>query len=65
MNNTFKISGMHCGACQKVIEKKLMKIEGVEKVSVELSGEAIVTANRSINIDEVELALKGTDYKVS
>ena len=56
---------MHCGACQKVIEKKLMKIEGVEKVSVELSGEAIVTANRSINIDEVKLALKGTDYKVS
>lgn len=64
MNNTFKISGMHCGACQKVIEKKLMKIEGVKKVNVELSGEAVITANRSINIDEVKLALEGTDYKV-
>lgn len=65
MNNTFKISGMHCGACQKVIEKKLMKIEGVEKVNVELSGEVIITAGRSINRDEVILALKGTDYQVS
>lgn len=60
-----KISGMHCGACQKVIEKKLMKIEGVEKVNVELSGEAAITANRSIKIDEIKLALKGTDYQVS
>lgn len=55
---------MHCGACQKVIEKKLMKIEGVEKVNVELSGEAIITAKRPINIDEVRLALEGTDYQV-
>lgn len=64
ITTNIKISGMHCGACQKVIEKKLMKIEGVEKVNVELSGEAIITANRSINIDEVKLALKGTGYNL-
>ncbi len=64
MNTTLKVSGIHCGACQKVIEKKLMKIDGTSKVNVELSGEVIITANRAINIDEVKVALEGTDYQV-
>lgn len=56
---------MHCQACQKVIEKKLMKVEGVSKVIALLSGEVTVTANRSITSDEVKLALEGTEYQVN
>lgn len=63
--NKFKVLGMHCGACQKVIEKKLSKIEGVTGVTAQLNGDVSVLANRSVNIDEVKLALQGTDYKVS
>lgn len=63
--NKFKVLGMHCGACQKVIEKKLSKIEGVTGVTAQLSGDVSVLANRSVNIDEVKLALQDTDYTVS
>ncbi|HCE30946.1 hypothetical protein A2778_05660 [Candidatus Daviesbacteria bacterium RIFCSPHIGHO2_01_FULL_40_24] len=65
MENKFKVLGMHCQACQKVIEKKLMKIEGVSQVIALLSGEVTVVANRSITSDEVKLALEGTEYQIS
>lgn len=51
--------------CQKVIEKKLMKINGVSQVIALLSGEVTVAANRLVTIDEVKLALEGTEYQVS
>ncbi len=63
--NKFKVSGMHCGACQKVIEKKISKIEGVDGVSVSPDGDLSVSASRSISLDEVKLALEGTEYIVS
>lgn len=65
MDNKFKVSGMHCGACQKVIEKKLSRIEGVTTVSASLDGDVLISANRSIDRDEVQLALEGTEYAVS
>lgn len=65
MQSNFKVLGMHCGACQKVIERKLMKIKGTVKINVELNGEVIITANRSINTDEIKLALEGTGYQVN
>ncbi|MBI2338102.1 heavy-metal-associated domain-containing protein [Candidatus Daviesbacteria bacterium] len=64
MDNKFKILGMHCGACQKLIEKKLSKIDGVLTVNAQLSGDVSVSANRSINPDEIRLALEGTDYQI-
>lgn len=65
MTNTFKILGMHCQACQKIIEKKLLKISGVTIVTADLTGEVTVQADRSISTDEVKLALEGTDFEVS
>lgn len=56
---------MHCGACQKVIEKKLSKIEGVTGVSASLDGDVLISAGRVIDRDEVQLALEGTEYIVS
>ncbi len=65
MNNKFKVLGMHCGACQKVIEKKLSKIMGVSEVSAQIDGEVTIMANRSMSLEEVKLALEGTEYAVS
>ncbi|OGH11785.1 MAG: hypothetical protein A2857_04825 [Candidatus Levybacteria bacterium RIFCSPHIGHO2_01_FULL_36_15] len=64
MDNKFKILGMHCQACQKVIEKKLMKINGVLRVITQLSGKVTIVANRLVTANEVKLALEGTDYQV-
>ncbi len=58
------IQGMHCEACQKIIQRRLGKIEGILEVQAPLSGEISILANRSISIDEVKTALEGTDYLV-
>lgn len=61
---TFKVLGIHCEACQKVIERKLMKIGGVSQIKVELNGSVIITADRLILLDEVKQSLEGTDYTI-
>lgn len=63
--SNFKVLGMHCSACQKVIEKKISKIEGVSGVSAQLSGDVLISADHTISMNEVKLALEGTDYQVS
>lgn len=60
----FKVLGIHCQSCQKVIERKLMKISGVSQIKVELNGLAIITANRLVSLDEVKQSLEGTDYTI-
>ena len=67
MKNTsqFQLSGLTCGACEKIITKKLKTIEGVIDVQVSsLNGIASVIAPRTIDQQEIESALQGTHYKV-
>ena len=61
----FQLSGLTCGACEKVISKRLQKIDGVQEVHVSSqNGATSITASRPISEDEVILALEGTHYKV-
>ena len=40
---TLKITGMHCGGCSANVEKALKNLEGVSKVTVNLTeGKAVV-----------------------
>ncbi len=60
-----QLSGLTCDACEKVISKRLQKIEGVQEVHVTAqNGVTSITASRSISKDEVVRALEGTHYKV-
>lgn len=60
-----QLSGLTCGACEKVISKRLQKIEGVHEVHVSSETEVTsITASRSISKEEVISALEGTHYKV-
>lgn len=60
-----QLSGLTCDACEKVISKRLQKIEGVQEVHVTAqNGATSITASRSISKDEVVRALEGTHYKV-
>lgn len=60
-----QLSGLTCGACEKVISKRLQKIEGVQEVQVSSqNGVTSITASRPISKDEVITALEGTHYKV-
>lgn len=60
-----KLSGLTCQACQKLVAKTLMKIDGVKDVIVELeTGKTTILADHIIPVIEVEHALKYTAYQV-
>lgn len=61
----FQVSGLHCEACVKLITLKVKQISGVTDFSVSSDGEAKLTANREVNLNEVQDALKGTGYTVT
>lgn len=61
----FQLSGLTCGACEKIISKRLKTIEGVVDVQVSsLNGVTSVIASRTIDQQEIKSALQGTHYKV-
>lgn len=60
----FKVEGLTCQACQKIIQKKLGKVTGVNGVSVELDGKLEIKSEREIAKSELVEALKDTDYKI-
>lgn len=63
---TFQLSGLHCGSCKKISEKRVQKIEGVTEATTNLeTGDLTITGNRSIAKEEITKALEGTDYQVN
>lgn len=57
-----QLSGLTCGACQKLVSKRIKSVKGVEEVNVELSGKTAIKARREILEDEIKKALEGTKY---
>ena len=57
------ITGTHCPACKKLIEKRIMTIAEVNSVDVDFSsGETKITADKEITKVEINKILEGTDY---
>lgn len=64
-NQTIQLQGMSCSACQKVVEKRLSKIEGITAVAVDVgAGTAAITAAREIAIEEMQRVLEDTHYTI-
>lgn len=64
MSQKLQLSGLTCSACQKLITKRIMKIEGIKEVNVELNGKTEIDAQRNISQEEIMKALEGTEYKI-
>lgn len=64
MTQKVKLNGLTCGACQKLISKRISKIDGVDSVSVELNGHTDIIAQRAIANNEIIKALEGTQYNL-
>ncbi|RJQ36958.1 heavy-metal-associated domain-containing protein [Candidatus Microgenomates bacterium] len=65
MFTNIKLKGLTCFACQKVVEKRLKNLNGVEEVLVELeSGNVKISGERKMEKEEILKALQGTDYKL-
>ncbi len=64
MITTVTISGIHCDACLKLIQRRLAKIPGVQDLTVEKTGKTTITGERKTTSSEIQDALIGTDYKI-
>lgn len=62
---TINITGTHCQACKKLVEKRIMAISGVDKVDVDyLTGKTQITADNEITRDKIAKALEGMPYEI-
>jgi copper chaperone CopZ len=64
MTQKIKLTGLTCVACQKLISKRISKIDGVENVDVALDGETNINAARAISNEEIMNVLEGTKYQI-
>ncbi len=63
--HTFKITNLTCGACVKLSESVLSKIDGVVSVAIDLStGLGQLQSARVITKDEMSNALKSVSKEV-
>ena len=64
-SKTFPIIGMHCASCAKLIERQLLKTEGVNTATVNYGSEqAIIDYDANIATDEMlSNAVKSAGYK--
>ncbi len=63
---TVLISGMHCAACETLIERKMRKVPGVRQVSASLArGQAEVEYEGSVPVEALHQAVVSDGYSVT
>lgn len=62
---TYFVEGMHCAACELVIERKLAKLPGVTNVDAVLKDEKIyIDAICDMSVDEMNALISGDGYTI-
>lgn len=57
MKKTIKVDGMTCGNCSKAVTERLMELEGMEKVEVNLDTKEVDLEGSKIDIEEIKTAI--------
>lgn len=64
-NQILNISGTHCQACKKLIERRISTIAGVSSVDIDYeTGRTVIIANRNIEKAEIKKVLEGMPYEI-
>ena len=51
-SHTFYVEGMHCASCELLIEKKLLQLEGVERVDASIQNQTVeISTNKDIDLN--------------
>lgn len=62
---SFRVSGMTCTTCSRIVERALSKVEGVTYASVNLATESVfVAADDSVTFEILEAAVKKSGYAI-
>jgi sulfite exporter TauE/SafE/copper chaperone CopZ len=61
----FNVDGMHCAACELVIEKKLSKLQGLKKINVDLAKcKLTIESEENVNLDVLNALVFQDGYKI-
>ncbi len=62
---SFRVTGMTCTTCSKIVERALSKVEGVTYASVNLATESVfVAADDSVTFEILEAAVEKSGYRI-
>lgn len=62
---SFQISGTHCPACKKLIEKRVSGIPGVKSINVVFeTGETEIISENILTKVDIQKVLEGMEYVV-
>lgn len=62
----FKLSGLHCEACVKLVTNQFKKISGVKDVKIDFkTGQTEVVSENEIDLDVLRESLDGFDYVIT
>lgn len=65
MKKTIMVDGMACGHCEAAVKEALAKIEGVEKVEVDLdTKEVVIESSRELEAEKIEQAIDDIGFEV-
>lgn len=66
MNNIkFKLNGLTCDACVKLVANRFKKVPGVQEVKIDLkSGESEVSSITDLDLGILEESLKGSEFSI-
>lgn len=64
-HSQFKLNGLTCEACVKLVTKRLGRIADIQKILIDLTGTLSIDSARDVSKAEIEAALAGTPYIVA
>jgi copper chaperone CopZ len=66
MNNIeFKLNGLTCEACVKLVTNRFKKVPGVQEVKIDLkSGETEVSSSADLDLKILAESLKGSEFSI-
>lgn len=65
VTSRFKVKGMHCAACQKLIQKRITStFPQVQVQKLEIDGTLEIVAQQEISSADLVSALAGTPYSL-
>jgi len=68
MTQTYRLTGMTCGNCEKSVKQKLLAVSGISNVDLSRETESVtLTTDKHINVSDLQQAIggEGGKYKIS
>ncbi len=61
---TFKVKGMHCPSCEKILQMDIGEMKGVKKVKADFKTGNIEVEGEKFDVGEIKKAITQNGYKL-